>query len=99
MGYAKNQTRMYKVPGRVYDALHDQFKNYAAECEKLRVILQRYAPKAMTLLDVACGDWKASGVLAVTLPSGRIRPEGRTVEKSSPAVSWNLIPPSGYGRF
>ena len=46
---------MYKLSGRVYDALHDQFKNYAAECKKLQAILQRYAPRAVSLLDVACG--------------------------------------------
>jgi ubiquinone/menaquinone biosynthesis C-methylase UbiE len=46
---------MYKLSGRVYDALHDQFKNYATECKKLQAILQRYAPRAVSLLDVACG--------------------------------------------
>jgi SAM-dependent methyltransferase len=46
---------MYKLSGRVYDALHDLFKNYAAECKKLRAVLQKYAPTAVSLLDVACG--------------------------------------------
>ncbi|MEP6708856.1 MAG: class I SAM-dependent methyltransferase [Verrucomicrobiota bacterium] len=44
-----------KLSGRVYDALHDKFKDYVAECAKLRAVLQRHAPKAKALLDVACG--------------------------------------------
>jgi SAM-dependent methyltransferase len=47
---------MYKkLSGRVYDALHDLFKDYPTECAKLRAVLRRHAPKARTLLDVACG--------------------------------------------
>jgi SAM-dependent methyltransferase len=46
---------MYKLPGQVYDTLHDLFKDYAAECKKLRAVLLRYAPRAVSLLDVTCG--------------------------------------------
>jgi SAM-dependent methyltransferase len=47
---------MYKkLSGRVYDALHDQFKDYATECAKLETVLRRHAPRAVSLLDVACG--------------------------------------------
>jgi ubiquinone/menaquinone biosynthesis C-methylase UbiE len=48
---------MYKkLSGEVYDALHDRFKDYSTECGKLRAVLRRYAPRAKTLLDVACGS-------------------------------------------
>jgi dTDP-3-amino-3,4,6-trideoxy-alpha-D-glucopyranose N,N-dimethyltransferase len=47
---------MYKrLSGQVYDALHDVFKDYTAECRKLREVLHQYAPAAKTLLDVTCG--------------------------------------------
>ena len=47
---------MYKkLSGRVYDALHDVFKDYPTECARLRAVLRRHAPRAKTLLDVACG--------------------------------------------
>jgi len=47
---------MYKkLSGRVYDALHDLFKDYPTECAKLRTVLYRHAPRAKTLLDVTCG--------------------------------------------
>lgn len=47
---------MYKkLSGEVYDALHDLFKDYTTECRKLRAVLRRHAPRAKTLLDVACG--------------------------------------------
>jgi len=47
---------MYKkLSGRVYDALHDLFKDYPTECAKLRAVLRRHAPRAKALLDVACG--------------------------------------------
>src|SRR5438552_5176204 len=47
---------MYKkLSGKVYDALHDLFKDYTTECRKLRAVLRRHAPRAKTLLDVTCG--------------------------------------------
>lgn len=46
---------VYNLSARVYDALYS-FKNYAAEVETLRGLIEQHSLKpAKTLLDVACG--------------------------------------------
>lgn len=48
---------MYKKSAEFYDALY-HFKNYKEASEKLRDIIYRFNPKAITLLDTACGTGK-----------------------------------------
>jgi ubiquinone/menaquinone biosynthesis C-methylase UbiE len=48
---------MYTKSARFYDALYG-FRDYAAQSEKLRSLIQRLNPHAETLLDVACGTGK-----------------------------------------
>lgn len=45
---------MFTRSARYYDALYD-FKDYAAAAREIHAVIQRYNPRARTLLDVACG--------------------------------------------
>lgn len=45
---------MFVESAELYDAIY-HFKNYAHECEILRAIIAVNAPRAHTILDVACG--------------------------------------------
>jgi len=48
---------MFEKSAYIYDAYHS-FLDYSAASEKLQALIQRYNPKAETLLDVACGTGK-----------------------------------------
>lgn len=48
---------MYANVAKYYDAIYS-FKNYVDECTKLNSWIDRLAPHAATLLDVACGSGK-----------------------------------------
>ena len=48
---------MFTDSAAIYDAVYS-FKDYAAESERLRTLIEENAPGATTLLDVACGTGK-----------------------------------------
>ena len=52
-----DQTLMsYDEASRYYDAIYEAMKDYAAEADRLRLLLERYAQRPLRdLLDMACG--------------------------------------------
>jgi ubiquinone/menaquinone biosynthesis C-methylase UbiE len=46
--------RLFVESAELYDSIYS-FKNYAAECDRLRRLITKFVPGARTILDVACG--------------------------------------------
>jgi len=44
----------FVASAELYDAIYS-FKNYSGECDRLRSLINQFAPGARTILDVACG--------------------------------------------
>ena len=46
--------RRFVESAELYDSIYS-FKNYSAECDRLRSLINKFVPGARTILDVACG--------------------------------------------
>ncbi len=77
---------MFSRSARFYDALYD-WKDYAAESERLDRLIRARVPDARTLLDVACGTGLHLAQLAT-----RYEAEGLDLDPELLAVARNRVP-------
>ncbi len=55
---------MFSESAELYDLIYAQFKDYAAEAERIAGLIRRVHPHALRLLDVACGTGEHARLLA-----------------------------------
>src|SRR4051812_50111506 len=78
---------MFSNSATIYDAVYS-FKDYVAESELLRALIEERSPGASTLLDVACGTGKH-------LEQLRRSYEGRGVDLDPELLAGPRGPPGG----
>jgi len=54
---------VFSKSAELYDEIYLKFKDYVAEARKIRELITREHPSALTLLDVACGTGEHSRIL------------------------------------
>ena len=81
---------MYSQTAQYYDLIYN-FKDYAAEAEKITALIQKELPTAKTILDVACGTAEHAKLL-----SKRFEVDGIDLEPAFIEIAREKVPSGNF---